>query len=380
MLIASGLRRGKFAYADIAEDIMGSPGAVAVNIIVALDCAGAICVFYKYMAGSVHVLGTSMGYDFSEPVLIAIISFLVVFPLSVPERITAIQYAATASIVPLAVVIGVVVFRSPYLASEAQVNQILVRTDLASTEAAQSCSAVFFSFMCHMNVWAIRNELSNNVPRRTSKVFRRAALILFFVYAIVAVAGAVSFGDSTPPNILKAYPASDAMNVCAHVLMSGMLVVCSVLCVHPVRRALAGLCGYDVGTPSAECHQMSPGLVRSPVQLMSPSGDSDNLPLLAAEKTGTKKRLTRFGSFLITFLVILSTCTVAIAVPSIVELLGVLGGFCAVALMFVFPTFFYAKTQGGWRTAFAVFIATIFSAIGLIAAVGSMMPQRPSSV
>lgn len=374
MLIVSGKIRGHCDYADTMADILGPPGAVLVNVIVAVDSAGAICVFYKYMAGSVQMLSASVGYDIPLSVLIVIMSFGIVFPLSLPRRITAMQYVTMASIVPLAMVTGVIVAQCPRHSSWTRVESMLWPADLLSIEAAQACSAIFFSFMCHMNLWAVCNELTDAVPCRTSKLFRRVVLILFVVYGTVAIAGAVSFGNATPANVLEAYPADDVANVIAHLLMSVMLIVCSVLCVHPVRHALASLFGYSTTKPDSR--PGTPALMLAPSMMPdSPTPNCINSmqqPLLQNQGADKAGHVSTFCHFLLTFAVVAGTSTVAILVPRIVELLGVLGGFCGVILMFVLPTFMYARTKPGMRAAISIVVATCFCIVGLPAAIGSV--------
>lgn len=384
MLVVCGHIRNKSDYADTMADMLGSPGATLVNVIVAVDSAGAICVFYKYMAGSVQMLAASLGYDISLSVIVVALSFGVIFPLSLPRRITALQYVTMASVIPLAVVVGVIVGRCPALTSQKQIGNMLLRTDLISIEAAQACSAIFFSFMCHMNVWAICNELDNPLPHRTSKLFRRVVCFLVCVYGAVGIAGAVSFGDATPPNVLEAYPASDAFNVVAHGLMCVMLMVCSVLCVHPVRHALANMLGYDT---SAFCNADGVTPVHTPKAVLTPSffPGGPTLPRVDSHASSMDSLLqppmtngskdNSVGTavhFILTLAVIAVTCTVAVLVPSIVDLLGVLGGFCGVALMFVLPTFIYACTRPGIRAVLSTAVTCIFCIIGFSAAVGSM--------
>ncbi|KAF4722246.1 hypothetical protein FOZ62_000327 [Perkinsus olseni] len=70
----------------------------------------------------------------------------------------------------------------------------------------------------------------------------------------------------------------------------------------------------------------------------------------------------------------------AIAVPSLVDLLGVLGGFCAVMLIFVFPACVLCLHEGLTLRSGVITVAfLVFTVIGLYSAVASLVQffKRP---
>eukprot|EP00929_Paragymnodinium_shiwhaense_P049515 TRINITY_DN24973_c0_g1_i3.p1 TRINITY_DN24973_c0_g1~~TRINITY_DN24973_c0_g1_i3.p1 ORF type:complete len:460 (+),score=45.33 TRINITY_DN24973_c0_g1_i3:73-1452(+) len=384
MIIYSGLKLGAHSYAGTMGLLLGSGGRVAVDTVVMIDCAGAICVRYRYMASSLQLLGAALGFEWSTEDIIVAMCACVILPLSLPKQLTVLRYLAALSAMPLAFVIGLILVRSSTLARQWEGPPLLVTEDLTSGTSLQAWAAIFFSFMCHMNVWPVRNELRAPTPARTSKVFRRTVCVLFFVYAAVAVAGYLSFRDSTPADILSAYPTSEPASLCAHVLISAMLVVSSVLCIHPVRSSLAALCGYRPPGPPPDTVSTTTTAVPSDVSC-SPSrktDDSDSLavPLMAEvpEEVPTSDALSELGPVLhkmLTLLIVIGTCIVAVAVPSVVTLISFLGGFCVVLLVFIFPCFLFLRTQPGALSASAAMCAFAFSAIGLGASFSSFSFQ-----
>mgnify|MGYP001244780931 CR=1 FL=1 len=69
-------------------------------------------------------------------------------------------------------------------------------------DAVRATSLFIFAFCCQPNVPGIYCELERKSFRRMHKVTLRAVIIIFVMYAIVGISGALLFGKETEANIL----------------------------------------------------------------------------------------------------------------------------------------------------------------------------------
>ena len=81
--------------------------------------------------------------------------------------------------------------------------------------------------------------------------------------------------------------------------------------------------------------------------------------------------------FIITFLGMTATAAIGTAYPNVISAFGLLGGFCAVPIVVIYPGFIYVGlSRKHWthpRKLSLIIITTILSVIGLTAAVLSLL-------
>merc|ERR1712216_551503 len=164
---------------------------------------------------------------------------------------------------------------------------------LNSSSLAGFCS-IFFSFIMHMNIFSVMKDLHNPTPTRKRRVAVLAVLFMTGFYAVVAISGYLIFGADTHADVLTNFDTSRLDVQLANVAMVVMLHICFVLNMYPTRESILELCCSD-------------------------SAVEDKVWL------GTTLGIT------------VCVAIVAIGFPSVIAVLGILGGFCAPCLISVFP-------------------------------------------
>lgn len=270
------------------------PHAWVVNLVVLLDCFGALVVFTDYCAEA--VLGTVIALSWPVPPRAWIKAGFCMFaaPLSLPRSITRTASLSPLSLTALAYICGVIVLQAFSTHDPGGPEGATVELFELSSSSLQGTCAFFFAFVSHMNLFDVTSSLKNPTPQRKKRVALLATLLMLGAYALVSACGYAAFGSEVNADVLANFPPTRFDVKLANMAMVGMLLVCFILVVYPVRSALLGL-------------------------------------------LSSQQEFDSWAWFTTTLLIGMSTAMVAISFPSIVSALSILGGFCAPCIVFVFP-------------------------------------------
>jgi amino acid permease len=321
MLANSGYATAKKNYTDVVDSVLGPRVSFALQVLLLVYAVGSVIGYYIFIGSAGPQVLISLNFvklpegpaDAPDVVaamntirtwfLIAV-SIFPILPMSMVRRISSFRYLAIGSISAMVMVTLFVVGASPGLISKRtdfDIGETLLGR-LTLQRFLSSSSIMIYSYCCHLNMFASSFEMHDPTPRRVEKILKRSCCSEFMVYAVVGVCGSLSWGPLTPSVITQSYPSTDPMATFARLCVIFALLVCVPVNVFSARGVV-----YDRVAPDGEAS-------------------------------------TPFHIGLTLFLVVFS-CGVAIVLQSIVDVLGFLGGGCAVTFMFVFPSFIIYKLQ-----------------------------------
>ena len=139
-------------------------------------------------------------------------SLVFVFPLSIPRNVTALRYISFLSTSVIVFLTAVVLAKMPahVLANEATAAEVAPWTNAGRFQTVlQSFAMALFSFNAHTNAVPVAMALDQPRAARIWQVSFFSVLIEFAIYAIIATAGYLSFGNSTKQDFIRNYPADD---------------------------------------------------------------------------------------------------------------------------------------------------------------------------
>jgi len=196
-------------------------------------------------------------------------------------------------------------------------------------------SICFYSFCCHVNLFAKYRELDEPSSRRVNKVLYRSVGLEVVVYTLVGVCGFLALGppcenevpktqwpSCTPINVLASPRFAGADGIVARIAMIITLLVCIPLNLNAGREVL-----------DQRIFKLDRGDTRAMPMLPSPTGSPgpSTTDLVQREQTPLVWHLGVSLSFL--YLAAL----IAIVYQHINVILSILGGGCAVTFMFTLP-------------------------------------------
>jgi len=284
------------------------PHAWAVNLVVLLDCFGALVVYVDYCAEAVLATAVAFGWPPLSPALVKAGFCAAAVPLSMPRSITRAASFSPLCLTALAYICALVVLQAFTGGPEGSAEGGSVELFTVSRSSLEGTCAFFFSFVSQMNIFDVMDTLSDPTPKRKQRVAMFATLLMFGAYALVSSCGYVAFGSEVHADVLENFPPKRFDVVFANIAMVGMLLICFVLALYPVRKSILAL--------------WSPG-----------------------EESGAQAWLAS------TLLVAAAAATVAIAFPSIVSALNLFGGFFAPCIIFVFPALTLRISEAPGRAA-----------------------------
>jgi len=269
------------------------PHSWVVSVVVLLDCFGALVVFVDFCADAALSTASAVGLRGIPTALVKAGICLLAAPLSLPRSITRAAALSPLCLGALGYICALVVSRA--FSAEAFRDQEEPRLELfsLSSSSLRGMCAILFAFVSQMNLFSVMASLRDPTPERKRLVALLANLLMLSTYAVVAVSGYIAFGRGVHADVLTNFDPERTEVKLASVAMVGMLVVCFVLLVYPVREAVLDLWG--------------------------------------AHEAGTAAWLAA------TLLTAAAVAAVSMAFPSVVSALDVLGGFCAPCIIFVFP-------------------------------------------
>jgi amino acid permease len=324
MLANSGYATAKKNYTDVVDTVLGPRVSFALQVLLLVYAVGSVIGYYIFIgsAGPQALLALKIvqlpeGPPDAPNVVAAMnnirmwfliaVSVFPILPMSMVRRISSFRYLAIGSISAMVMVTLFVVGASPSLISKRidfEIGNDVFFGRLTLQRFLSSASIMIYSYCCHLNMFASSFEMSDPTPRRVDKILRRSCTMEFVVYAIVGVCGSLSWGSSTPSVITASYPKDDPMATFARLCVLFALLVCVPVNIFSARGVV-----YDRVAPEGEA-----------------------------------STVVHVG---LTVCLVVLSCGVAIVLQSIVDVLGFLGGGCAVTFMFILPSLCIYKLQSG---------------------------------
>ncbi|XP_036290692.1 probable sodium-coupled neutral amino acid transporter 6 isoform X1 [Pipistrellus kuhlii] len=251
-----------------------------------------------------------------EHTLLIIICVIIVFPLALLPKIGFLGYTSSLSFFFMAFFALVTVIKKWSILCPLTLNSIEQHFQISnatddckpklfhfSKESAYAIPTVAFSFLCHTSILPIYSELQSPSKKRMQDVSNTAIALSFLVYFVSALFGYLTFYDKVASDILQDYNKYLPHDVVIRTMKLCVLfaVLLTVPLIHfPARKAL---------------------------MMMFFS----NFPF------------SWVRHFLITLALNIIIVLLAIFVPDIKTIFGVVGSSTSTCLIFVFPGLFYLK-------------------------------------
>jgi len=370
MLVEIRDRSGHSSYAAVVEAYFGRAMGQLLALILAIGSFGsccASCMFatdflvdsletqaISHLLGALHVEHANVAIQHSEltrPLVIAIL-VAALLALSWPRDVTRWRYASVICVVVLLYVSIALVIKA-VSASEDEPHARCTRlptdgfalvTWTAIPTLAQASSVFIFSFCCHFNLFPVVENLANPTPGRAKIVCVASTALQALLYLLVGMAGYITWKQallrsSAPGNVLSCWGVNDALIALGRLLMICTLLVSSALNIHPTRenmlRFIFTLCSEGVRNRFLIRRDLDWSRYITHPPNSPGSTVVSSLCVFAVANTSCPVYATVTGILLALIYLIV------VFVPSVLDVLGFIGGFCGVSLMFLFPAALY---------------------------------------
>lgn len=215
-----------------------------------------------------------------------------------------------------------------------------------------------FAYNCHINVVPVAGRLVRPTKERIRKVAWWVNGIQFAFYAVIGVTGYLTFLKKTPGDVIKGFKINDPFMVVARILLSITMLIGIPLNTHPTVRS--GLQIWDYFFPEQRVLLLSPPGSPASSPRLGNEGMSPFRTQVSALNQGIASATSSQGTLRPTTMessasepalprVVLGvSCLalqagIAIVVPNVSDVLGLLGATVATAMIMIIPAFCAAK-------------------------------------
>jgi amino acid permease len=405
-------------YERVVEHILGRKARQIVEISILIFCGGC-AVAYLIAVGDILEQVESMTSN-RRRLAMSIVWVVAMLPLSCLRRMQSLQCASTVGIASIFILLMAATAHLFHDASSSnddptlsvvsifQLKPFIWPLNGSIISVIRACPIVFFAFSCQVNVCQIYDELPGPHHRdsgddrkiRTMAWVTWAAVgVCGLVYASVSLVTLADFGSSVTPNILSCYnlTSHDSLLHVAFLAMALAVVMAYPLNIFPARVSVIQMLSSSkprdmmcIGD-DAECRQpllsskdangfdmhtdmertdpefgaggpCSPELVRSDSsvvdQLMAPPDEEDQVGMSPEVEFHMGQHM------LVTVLVSGGTLLLALVIPNISVIFGLLGGTTSSLLGFVIPGLLGLQMDRKNITAWILVVAGSF--VGLL--------------
>jgi len=345
LLIASYLCTGKGSYGDLAAHLAGKRTSIFVRWIIVLMSLGAITSHVIIARNLVPPsLCQVMGKELSkcetssfEAIVTAVLMFGLVWPLCSMESMASLKNTSMFAFMFAIFLTVAIIFRS--LENDKSCDVRFVANYFG--DVFRSLSVFCFSFVCHLNVVPVYEQLRDQSKPAMKMISRQAIAFATGLYALIGVFGYLNFSCSSlgvPGNILQfdtgsgGFSDQDGIITAARFAEALICILAIPLINFPIRIALMGLLFGN-------------------------------------------KEMQRpiFARTVLAFVVVFVAFWIGIAIPSVVIVFEVMGSTGCALIVFILPGLFYfgamrGEEHGGGRESKRMMACTVvgFGTIGAI--------------
>jgi amino acid permease len=287
----------------------------------------------------------------------------VMLPLSLLEKVHSLRFASGVGIVSICILAFSIMLHSLQhhhdQNDETDSNGLLLWPD-SGWNVVRACPIVMFAFSCQVNVPAIYHEIGmsceqqqqpQHSKRIMTQVARRGVAVCGVLYMCVGYFAVAEFSKQVQSNILQNYCSLGPQLGVAFVCMTAAIVMAFPLNIFPARITLDGILTRLY--PSTQSSTMTPtdndddesSLSSLEEPLLREIGSQEDSPESTIDSRRNDERRKYCRHVTLTVGIAGLALVMAILVPDISIVFGLLGGTSSSLLNFIMPGLFCLKTR-----------------------------------
>ncbi|KAG5187766.1 transmembrane amino acid transporter protein-domain-containing protein [Tribonema minus] len=314
MLVQAGEKTGRLNYEELMGAMFGAAGYHTFCFFAFVMAFGAMAAYLIIIGDTVpqvlRACGVASGALTDRRVVIALLSLLVVLPVSSFRDLHKLSFASFISVLSTLLLVLIVVFAAP---AEGRTYDTIDRTDIftfARGTLFAGLGAISFAFVCQSSTFIVYRSLGEGARSVASwtSITHMSLSIAWAMTMAMATLGYLSFGDQTRGDILNNFSARGAAAAAARAFLA-----VAMLLTYPMEMVVAR-------------HVLDASVCRA---------------LLRWEEA----RLGRH--MVITILIWAATTVTALATDDLGAVLEIFGAFAASVIGYVLPSLLYLKSHEG---------------------------------
>jgi amino acid permease len=348
MIVDAARKFSAATYEELVDKALGTRSRRIAELSILLFCEG-VCVAYIIAVGD--ILGMLVGEQYKTTAMVAIWS-ITMLPLSLLRTMESLQWASSIGIFSICLLVVAALQHAIQNYDHTNTSQhlsSLLWPAHGLTSVLKALPMILFAFSCQVNVCAIHDELTTKSVMKW--VTRGAVGICSALYLSIASVCLLDFGATIKGNVLLNYDIRNSSTLvhAAFASMATAVVMAFPINVFPSRSAVEGRWNMSL----AETITVDNGGSRQPLlgNTIVDSGSTSNNDDVSGEEDVLQN--ASFGSSgdaaldnslfglmrhaVVTVLIAGSALALALVVPNISLVFGIIGGSLSSLLGFILP-------------------------------------------
>jgi amino acid permease len=365
------LDRNNMSFEGVARASFGFAGSYVTDITFLSLCWGALAVYLVIIEQNLipasHFLEVLVLYLFRTHYHTAVVQWILYFlspfwislylsfglmlPLCCLKKIDSLRYSSMVSVACILFAVCCMVLRGIEHAVRTPTSELIalaLHVEISPTvfvAVALQCLA----FTAAINIFHVYAALKVRTQRHITVIVQASNTSALLIYILAGTAGYMTFGMNSLSDILTNYADDDYLMSACRVALSLSLTFTYPLLCFPCRASLENICLGHVHVPT---RPESLGVV----QVINDDDEDDvDGNDIVAPRTGVwatfqkvrhhfaKYRGDVHERFVVSLLIVLSTKMLALLVPSVGILFGIIGSVGGTAIVFILPALFYLR-------------------------------------
>eukprot|EP00026_Physarum_polycephalum_P007672 Phypoly_transcript_07737.p1 GENE.Phypoly_transcript_07737~~Phypoly_transcript_07737.p1 ORF type:complete len:474 (+),score=61.35 Phypoly_transcript_07737:98-1519(+) len=315
ILICSAEMCKKRTYQDTVKETFGETISILTGGVIIWSGSGSTISSFTIVADLFSPI-FKKGNLLNNRIFVMFLSLVVLFPLCYMRRINSLRHAS-------GIAIGAFLYMSALVVIsffvEGETADDLLYVGLSEVDIARSIPIIVYAYTCHTQAIPVYAELRDRTSRAMFRVICGGVFLSFFLYFTTGIFGYLTFGREIQDNILKNYDPKKWE------VLLGRILVCS-----------AVLLGYPMSTwVMKDSFEQIYFYVQEKRALYRKFDVDDDLPLA--------RMVTWRQNLLETIALLAISISIAILIPKINVVFGLVGSTCSVTLNFILPGLMYSK-------------------------------------
>jgi amino acid permease len=348
-------------YESVVEHILGKRARKIVEVSILIFCLGC-AIGYVIAVGDIIERVVFLTPD-QKRVAMAIVWLCAMLPLSCLRRMQSLQCASTVGIASIATLLVAATAHliNPkdesyiFLSSSSSLKTFLGPHEVGWLAVLRACPIVFFAFSCQVNVCQIYDELPGRRGEEKARMMKwvtwLAVGLCGLLYTSISMVALMDFGEDVQPNMLSCYTLTNKENLLhvAFLAMALAIVMAFPLNVFPARVSiiqmlgtitLCGSAAVSIPSEDEECQQLIEDSSEDPLRSqlltvedcpLTNNDNDDNTDIEGEEEFNLVQHV------FVTLLLAGTALGLALVIPDISVVFGLLGGTTSSLLGFVIP-------------------------------------------
>lgn len=351
---------GEYTYAGLFSYCAGPKAGPILDAMMFIFGNGCCINYFVFLGDFISALVVLVAPDapsiFSSRWVVIIAAAVIVAPLALQKELAALRHMTPVSILSLLYVAAVIAARcASYYSEHANAPDHAdygePKVVVLSLNVFNAFAICLFAFNCHINVVPVAGRLVRPTKQRIQRVASWVNVLQLAFYLLIGVTGYLTFLAKTPGDILIGFKANDPFMAVGRVLLSLTMVIAIAINMNPTIRS--GLQIHDyffpnkpvlLASPRASpmsspqtSPQSSPVMPRMPNNFPTVPSPASSGALLPLANEPACPRIS------LTLACMVMQVSVAIVVPSVADVIGLLGATVATAMMMVIPAYAIGK-------------------------------------